>query len=47
MRTAQYCTKVILRAEVAMLGMKQKLWMEKVKFVQRLKRMENSLAKEV
>ena len=47
MRTAQYCTKVILRAEVAMLGMKQRLWMEKVKFVQRLKRMENSLAKEV
>ena len=47
MRTPQSCTKVMLRAEVSMLAMKQRLWMEKVKFIQRLKRMENSLAKEV
>ena len=47
MKTPQSCTKVMLRAEVSMLAMKQRMWMEKVKFIQRLKRMENSLAKEV
>ena len=30
MRTAQSYTKVILRTEVAMLGMKHRLWTEKV-----------------
>jgi hypothetical protein len=47
MRTGQGCSKVILRAETAMTGMKQRLWLEKVMFVQRLRKMEDCLAKEV
>ena len=48
MRTASSCPKVMLRAETSMMGMKQRIWQEKVLFVQRLRRLnEGSLAKEM
>ena len=48
MRTGQGCSKVMLRADTSMLGMKQRLLTEKMLFIQRLRRMEDSsLAKEV
>ena len=47
MRTGQGCSKIMLRAEVAMLGFKHRLWGEKVMFIQCLRRMEGSVAREV
>ena len=48
MKTPQSCAKVLLRAETSFLGMKHRLWKEKLLYVIQLKRLsETSLAKEI
>ena len=48
MKTPQTCPKVILRADPSFLGMKHRVWKEKLLYVIHLKRLgEQSLAKEI
>ena len=48
LKTPQSCAKVMLRAETSFLGMKQRLWKEKLLYVIQQKRLsEMSLAKKI
>ena len=47
-KTSQKCPKVLLRAETSMLGMKHRVWKEKIMFIIQLRKLrEESLAREI